>query len=569
MPFPSTTLPATDGAVHTSYALMILHYCYLYGCQMVLFAILSAMAAFRRELSSNRVYMDHEEGIETAEARRICGNDLSSKARSAWRRGLVILEEDAADIDDMLEGAGNIYGPIFTLSLAVWARVTLARYNVFSQFGEGGKDARKCNSGNHGGSPPEKYSSLSDSRTDSEGGDSNPRGGGCGRNHDEDVQLGSVGAASAEEDGEVEFRSMVVLDLPPDALIHVLSFLHPHDVVNFACVSRGSHRIVDDETLGEDGNSTSLLLWKELWRRDYAWVVCEWDVGKQALSRSMGFTSDSPSSTSDKLKCQRMSSVFKHLESSIVDDIIDEDVKSSCCGRSSLQTIDVTGNAKLSEGEVEVKVTHMSMKDFYFTFGQAWLNYTLAGQNSNSRCLIGLHGHVFDITDFFEQHPGSPETLLVQSGRDATHFFEDLGHSVGARKMAMTMCVVLDRSCAADGGAKCGLLKPGDKNSIFTISSRKKLPKRSWARSKTARDAIPMARSKARRPGTLHRVRAKLDGEEQNAHAQATKWLSNTLTREGILGDVHVYYDVFIGRWMVWYTNFDFQPEFVDLNYDP
>ncbi|XP_061449851.1 cytochrome b5 type B isoform X3 [Rhineura floridana] len=35
----------------------------------------------------------------------------------------------------------------------------------------------------------------------------------------------------------------------------------------------------------------------------------------------------------------------------------------------------------------------------------------------------------------FLQHPGGEEVLLEQAGRDATESFEDVGHSVDARKM--------------------------------------------------------------------------------------------------------------------------------------
>ena len=89
-----------------------------------------------------------------------------------------------------------------------------------------------------------------------------------------------------------------------------------------------------------------------------------------------------------------------------------------------------------------------SMKDFYFTFTETWLNYTIAGCNSTEKCLIGLHGHVFDISNFVEEHPGSTETLLLQAGRDATVFFESMGHSMNARKLALTMCAVVNgQSC--------------------------------------------------------------------------------------------------------------------------
>lgn len=37
-----------------------------------------------------------------------------------------------------------------------------------------------------------------------------------------------------------------------------------------------------------------------------------------------------------------------------------------------------------------------------------------------SRCLLGLHGAVYDVTNFLKEHPGSKETLLDNAGGDAT-----------------------------------------------------------------------------------------------------------------------------------------------------
>lgn len=567
--------PSAEGDVNTSYALILLNYCFLHGHHIVIFAVLSAMAAFRRELSSNRVYMEHNEVAVRRESSDEADGDNSSKdslkkARRARRR-LVILDQDAADLEHMLEGAGNVYGPLFALVLAVRARVTLTRAESRSGAEAGGivrgtTALTNCASVQAGGASPNsgEDSSMgamsvgkdsryfSNARDGSESGNSGDVKTDNGRSEDGE-QISSNKLNSQK--GNDELSSVSVLNLPQDSHIHILSFLHPRDVVTFACTSKGARFIVDDETVGECGDSTSLLLWKELWKRDYAWIISEWDVGQEALIRSMGQTGDIDLSKR-KSRFQRMSSVFKHLESSMVENSIDEEDLLPCSDRK----YDLTfGDSD------EVKATHLSMKDFYFIFGQTWMNYTLAGQSTSSRCLVGLHGHVYDITNFYEQHPGSPETLLVQSGRDATGFFEDLGHSVGARKMAMTMCIILDRSCVvgANNGKGCGLLRTGEKSSTKTPSERK-LPKASWARTKTARNSIPMARSKPRRPGNLCRVRSKLDREERRAQIEAEKWLSRTLTRDGILGNIHVYYDAFVGRWMLWYTDLEFQPVYVD-----
>tara|TARA_B110000971_G_C19879960_1_gene440238 strand:+ start:55 stop:855 length:801 start_codon:yes stop_codon:yes gene_type:complete len=75
-------------------------------------------------------------------------------------------------------------------------------------------------------------------------------------------------------------------------------------------------------------------------------------------------------------------------------------------------------------------------KKFFFEFSASWLPFTLLGHCTEQSCFVGLHGAIYDITSFLEEHPGSPETLLLNSGCDATRFFEDIGHSVLARAFA-------------------------------------------------------------------------------------------------------------------------------------
>ncbi|NXL36734.1 CYB5B protein, partial [Glaucidium brasilianum] len=56
-------------------------------------------------------------------------------------------------------------------------------------------------------------------------------------------------------------------------------------------------------------------------------------------------------------------------------------------------------------------------------------------RNSSSEAWLVIHGRVYDVTRFLEEHPGGEEVLLEQAGRDATEGFEDVGHSMDAREM--------------------------------------------------------------------------------------------------------------------------------------
>ena len=70
--------------------------------------------------------------------------------------------------------------------------------------------------------------------------------------------------------------------------------------------------------------------------------------------------------------------------------------------------------------------------------------YTLAEiaqHTSSESCWIAIHGKVYDISAFLNEHPGGAEIILEEcreggrNGRDATDMFELVGHSKDARKM--------------------------------------------------------------------------------------------------------------------------------------
>ncbi|KAJ5151754.1 Cytochrome b5 [Penicillium capsulatum] len=64
--------------------------------------------------------------------------------------------------------------------------------------------------------------------------------------------------------------------------------------------------------------------------------------------------------------------------------------------------------------------------------------YTLkevATHNTKNDTWIVIHGQVFDITDYLQDHPGGAEVLLGTAGTDATAAYEDVGHSEDAREI--------------------------------------------------------------------------------------------------------------------------------------
>ena len=57
----------------------------------------------------------------------------------------------------------------------------------------------------------------------------------------------------------------------------------------------------------------------------------------------------------------------------------------------------------------------------------------VAQHNSSDSMWVIIHGRVFDVHAFLEDHPGGPEILSTHAGKDATQEFEETFHSPAAR----------------------------------------------------------------------------------------------------------------------------------------
>lgn len=62
--------------------------------------------------------------------------------------------------------------------------------------------------------------------------------------------------------------------------------------------------------------------------------------------------------------------------------------------------------------------------------------------NTAKDCWMAIHGKVYDVTNFLDQHPGGAEVMMEVAGQDATDEFEDIGHSEGAKKQLVEKCAL-------------------------------------------------------------------------------------------------------------------------------
>jgi len=150
-----------------------------------------------------------------------------------------------------------------------------------------------------------------------------------------------------------------------------------------------------------------------------------------------------------------------------------------------------------------------------------------------------VHGNIYDLSNFLEDHPGSPETLMAHAGRDATQTFEDVNHSRTARVMSKSMCVTVDLFCY--GG--CGVRKAKD------------LPHFDPSR------IMKNKRRRRRQPATLKSIRIRLQLEEQKAKHKLTKLVPSS---EALTGNINVYYNAFERRWKAWYLDTSFQTQYLE-----
>ncbi|KAF8634799.1 hypothetical protein AX15_000711 [Amanita polypyramis BW_CC] len=65
----------------------------------------------------------------------------------------------------------------------------------------------------------------------------------------------------------------------------------------------------------------------------------------------------------------------------------------------------------------------------------------LRANNTKEKFYVLIHGKVYNVTKFLDEHPGGDEVILAEAGHDATEAFEDVGHSDEARALLPDMYV--------------------------------------------------------------------------------------------------------------------------------
>lgn len=245
----------------------------------------------------------------------------------------------------------------------------------------------------------------------------------------------------------VEGRTDMLTSLPCVVLSHMTCFLHPKDVLSFDSLLLQQYSIGMIHDKNEAGDSDEGRnkrmkeenqnhrrigrrqchnfddvchdIWKRLWYRDYGDVLLQWKVARAGFRNSL----------------QLISSL--RLES------YDDDDDSWLEEQLSKRLDEMMTSKTTTTTTTNLMIT--TMKEFYFLFGECYIDYLLANKNTIDECLFGLNGHIFNFTSFAEYHPGLIDPILKECGGDATYFFEDIPHSTGARNIAQRLCLLVNR----------------------------------------------------------------------------------------------------------------------------
>ncbi|KAL5205855.1 hypothetical protein ABZP36_034064 [Zizania latifolia] len=101
----------------------------------------------------------------------------------------------------------------------------------------------------------------------------------------------------------------------------------------------------------------------------------------------------------------------------------------------------------------------------------------VSGHASRKDCWIAIHGKVYDVTKFLEDHPGGEDVLLHASASgDATEAFEDVGHSTSAISMMNSYLIGSIKDYVPPSASKTATIGGNDAPPNFRGMPRKKGP---------------------------------------------------------------------------------------------
>ena len=88
-------------------------------------------------------------------------------------------------------------------------------------------------------------------------------------------------------------------------------------------------------------------------------------------------------------------------------------------------------SCSLFSGAVPQPAHGLSWREHHYSFGHQFMHRA----KEYGRLVLAIDGVVCDCTYYLERHPGPPEVLRAAAGHDATSMFDEVGHSLNARRL--------------------------------------------------------------------------------------------------------------------------------------
>lgn len=90
----------------------------------------------------------------------------------------------------------------------------------------------------------------------------------------------------------------------------------------------------------------------------------------------------------------------------------------------------------------------------------------LLANSTKQNLWVAIHGKVYNVTQFIDEHPGGDEVIISEGGKDATEAFEDVGHSDEARELLAGLLVGELQESSAPSKSKKASSNPAVHNAV-------------------------------------------------------------------------------------------------------
>ena len=127
-----------------------------------------------------------------------------------------------------------------------------------------------------------------------------------------------------------------------------------------------------------------------------------------------------------------------------------------------------TTNSTTMSTEDKAPPTEVSAEEKDFLKLKEYTMEEISKHNTEDSPWLAIHGRVYDVKEYMDSHPGGPEILCDNAGKDSSEEYDDIGHSDDAtdqlknhiigRVAGQSFAAASSESGGESGGGGMGLL---------------------------------------------------------------------------------------------------------------